>query len=857
MLKKSFTSIQTERPILRPLSLLLTALLAGFPLVANARDTATPLKLAMMLDALPAPMLLAQANVLPAALPLGETGYQTALQMLREGKLQQAADYLLMLRKAHGDDLRILHDYIAVSADAGRYSQALAELPNVDRARAPVYVLEALASSARTSANPGLAVQLYDEVLVRAPERIQSHTAKIYVVSDMGNHASAIAAAELALNREQKSAALWEAYGYALRKSGRETQAIEAYAQMRVLEPNGKTADLARINLLSSLGASHQALRLSEQLPGIVSPADQISLRLDRAAAHIRWADADEDTQTGRYKNTDIALREIDASLSQLKPIDKPNAPLERRALADKLVALANRQRFEEATDLYLQATGAGFVAPAYARMAVAESYLGIKRADVAKPMFEQLIKEAPDNLRYRYGLFYALSDLEQHEAAQTVADYIVKREPRSLNRNIPELERVNPGYMRSRVLAMMSRAYADDLPEANQRADALVELAPFNQDVRVNRGLIYNWRGWPRQADEEFRWLLAVAPENTEAKLGRIAALGNINDWRQSDAQLLALAQQRPDDKQLKTAQRRSTVHQMPEFVLNGEAGESSQAVTASQDRKLDARLYSQPFNDAWRLYARSLHTRDVLADDAQVSRHRAGVGVEYKARDWQIDADVTALNKGLANDTNRAGLSLNLSNEINDLWRFRASAETADETLPSRAAAAGIGAKRAGLGITVRDNEIHIANADAQVHRFSDGNRRSEWSANYTKLIEVDYQKRYSVGVGLSGMRNTINGTPYFNPSRALSTDFTLAGEWLHWREEQKNLWHRITLNAGTYDQEGFDTLPTARINYEIDWTASDVMALRFGVGRAMHPYDGAQDFRNYVNFSFNRRF
>ncbi len=847
----------SRRLSLRPLSALLPAIFAAYSVSVGAGELELSLKLAMLIDGPSAGILMAQAEIPPSNVVLGEAGYQAALQLVREGKLQQAADYLAALRRQHGDDLRVLHDYVAVSSDAGRHGSALAELPNIDRAKAPAYVLEALAASARATKNPALALQLYQDVLARSPDRMQSQLAKIYTLADMGSHALAISAAETAINNEQKNPPLWEAYGYALRKAGREPLALEAYAQMRALDPAGKTANQARVNLLSSLGAAHLAKAAADAQPDSISSTDQLGLRLDRAAAHIRWADADDESRAERYRNTDIALGEIDAVLSQIKPIDTPNAPLERRALSDKLVALSNRQRFEETTDLYTQASGAGYAAPAYVRMSVAEAYQGIKRPDVARSMFEQLISEEPDNLRYRYGLFYALSDLEQHRTAQDVVDEIVRREPRTLNRNTPELERENRGYIRSRVLAMLARAYADDLPDANRRADELVQMVPRNQDVRVNRAYIYNWRGWPRQADDEFRWLLEVAPENTEAKLGRVSALSNINDWHHSDAELSALRQLKPDDRQVKTAQRRSAVHHMSELILNGEAGNSSQSVNASQDRRWETHLYSPPINDMWRLHARSVHTRDTLSNDEHLSRHRAGAGVEFKARDWLINADATRLTKDRADEKNQLGIALNLSNEINDFWRVRANAESADESLPVRAAAAGIRAKRAGLGVTVRDNEIHRANLDVQRHQFSDGNRRNEWSANYTNVFESEYQNRYTLGVGLSGMQNSLTGTPYFNPRRALSADFSLTGEWLHWRDEQKSLWHRVAINAGTYEQDGFDNLPTARINYEIDWTASDVMEIRFALGRAMHPYDGVQDFRNYANFSFNRRF
>ncbi len=861
LIKKMSFSRQADKALPRvsvcPFSLLLPALLIGAPAMASANGSTLPLKLALMLDVVSDHIKLAQATAPASNFVLGEAGYQAALQLVRQGKIQQAADYFAIMRGAHGDDLRVLHDYIAVSAEAGRHALALAELPNIDRAKAPVYVMEALANSARASRQPALAVQLYDDVLARSPERAPSHQGKIYTLSDLGNHPAALASAKHALQQHAKNPLIWEAYGYALRKAGNAPQALEAYAQMRQLDPAGKTATQARINLLASIGAAHEALRLADASAGIMSSADQLNLRLDRAAAHIRWAEADEDTPNGRFRNTDIALQEIDATLSQLKPIDTPNGPLERRALSDKLVALVNRQRFEEATDLYTQAIHTGFVAPAYARMVVAEAFLGIKRPDLARPMFEQLIKEEPSTLKYRYGLFYALSDLEQHREAQRVVDDIAQREPLTLNRRFPEIEKENPGYVRARVLAMLVRAYADDLPEANRRADALVDSVPANQDVRVNRGNIYNWRGWPRRADEEFRWLLAMAPDNTEAKLGHITSLANINDWRQSDADLDEMVRVRPENRQVRSAQRRSAVHHLPEFILNGEAGDGNQAVNASKDRRWEARLYSQPINDVWRLYARSLHTRDVLADESSYSRHRAGVGVEYKARNWLVNTDVTRVTKNPNDAQSGAGIVLNLFNKINDLYSIRANAESADESLPVRAAVAGISAKRVGLGITVRDNEMHRASADIQRHRFTDGNVRDEWGANYAHVFETEYQNRYSLGIGLSGMRNTISGTPYFNPAKALSSDFSLTGEWLHWREEQKSLWHRLSLSVGSYDQDGFDNLASARINYEIDWNASDVMAFRFALGRSMHPYDGVQDFRNYANFSFNRRF
>lgn len=856
---------------MRPLALILPALLAVSYGPHSAADEALPvLKLALLMDegqvvttGYAAALQIAQlAQATPApfnttSMLKGEAGYQAALQLAREGKALQAAQYLAFLRREHPDDLRMLHDYVAVSTDAGRYADALAEVGAIDRNKAPAYVIEALARAARGSGNAALALQLYDDILARSPDRAQAMLAKIYTLADAGQQVAAISAAESALTKQENNAQLWEAYGYALRAAGRPAQALEAYQRMAALDPTGSVADKARVNMLSSLGAAHEAAQIAEGRAGLVEPPQMLQLKLDRAAARIRWSDADEDTKTQRYRNTDLALRDLDDLLQQIKQSNAAGSPLERRVLADKTVALVNRKRYQDAVDLYAGTAERGALLPGYARMAAGDAYLGVKRPDEAKRIFEKLVADEPRNLGYRYGLFYALSDLEQHQQAQAVVDELVRLEPRILNRNIPELARENPGYIRARVLAMMVRAYADDLPEANRRADELVSMVPFNRDVHSNRGYIYYWRGWPRKADEEFRWLLAVAPENLEAKLGRVTALAGVEDWRASDAQLNAIAKDSADDKQVKSALRRSAVHHMRELTIDANGGNDSQAINASRDRNWEARLYSQPLDDVWRVYARSVHARATLPNSADYSRHREGVGVEYKARDWLLDMNVTHLSKVADADASRTGVKLNLFNEINDLYRLRASYENADESLPVRAAAAGINGKRALLGMTVRDNEMHRASADVQRHNFSDGNRRTEWGAAYSNLFSAEYQRRFTLGIGLSGMRNTLQGTPYFNPSRSLSTDFSLTGEWLQWRTEQTSLWHRVGVSAGTFDQEGFANLPTARISYELDWNASDTSEIKLGAGRSMHPYDGVQDFRNYLTFSLNRRF
>jgi biofilm PGA synthesis protein PgaA len=845
----------------------LTYVLASLALPAAASD-GYMLALDMTLQ-LPQPATLAQMeksaapanlaqpacspNNLPAdpSAPSGEAQYQSALQLAREGKAQDAFTRLAILRCQHADDLRIYHDYIALAVDAGRNDVALAEAVKLDKANTPPYVLEAVARAARNSKQPDIAIQFYDAVLTRTPARSESALGKIYTLSDAGRNLQAETAAESALAIDSKNARLWEAYAYVLRSEGRLTQSLEAYHQVRELDPASMTADLGRINMLSALGAPHKAMEIAEARPDLLKREETLRLQGDRAAAHVRWSDADADRAGERFRNVDIGLNRIDALIATIRTNGVPDSPPERREIADKIVALDNRQRYAEAVQLYQALSITGQPVPSYARNAAADAYLGIKQPRQAKALYEQLIVEEPGNLKHRYGLFYALSDLEEHEYAQQVIEEVVRREPPVLDKNIPALARPNPGHVRARTLAMMSPAYSENLPEANRRGDELVAQVPHNMDVRTNRGSIYNWRGWPRYAEEEFRWVLATTPDNTEARLGRVTTLAAMNDWKQSDAILAEIAQDKPDDKQVKNALRRSQVHHLRELAINGEAGNSSQTINSSRDRVWDMRLYSQPIDDTWRVYGRLSQALSALPDDANVNRRRGGIGLEYKARDWLANADVTR-----AVDESRAALALSVAHD-SDRWRWRAGVESSDENLPAKAAAAGIRARNVFAAVTLRESEIERAGVDMRLHDFSDGNRRSEWGASYSRMFSAEYNKRFTAGVALSGMHNSLQGTPYFNPRRAIGAEFSLGGEWLQWRAQESSLWHRVSVSAGAFNQDSYDTLPTARIAYELDWTASDLAEYRLGFGRGMHPYDGVQDFRNFINFGYNRRF
>jgi len=103
----------------------------------------------------------------------------------------------------------------------------------------------------------------------------------------------------------------------------------------------------------------------------------------------------------------------------------------------------------------------------------------------------------------------------------------------------------------------------------------------------------------------------------------------------------------------------------------------------------------------------------------------------------------------------------------------------------------------------------------------------------------------------------RNSLEGAPYFNPRRDFSPSLELAGEWVQSRRYERAFRHRLVADAGTYQQEGFGSGQVLGLRYEQDWQLDMRRAVRYGVGRTLHPYDGAQTSRNYAFFGLDWTF
>ena len=142
----------------------------------------------------------------------------------------------------------------------------------------------------------------------------------------------------------------------------------------------------------------------------------------------VRHGEMDPGDPARRFDGTDAALARIDTLLGGLPSAE---TALRRRLRLDRLVALRNRVRMEEAR-AEGEALRADAPLPPYAEAAYADALLYLRQPDAAGEAYRRILAQTPEDVEARYGLFYALLELENFSAAFAVIDDLVGSEPES-----------------------------------------------------------------------------------------------------------------------------------------------------------------------------------------------------------------------------------------------------------------------------------------------------------------------------------------------------------------------------------------------------------------------------------------
>jgi len=779
--------------------------------------------------------------------------YRNAVEDARSGKTTEALVMLRSLVERFPERQDMIGDYTVVLGWAGDHTGALALLDRINRTRAPSYVIEGLANSACRLQRYDLAGSLYREAMARFPERVEPQIGLARTLADAGKPDDAIALIERLRAKYPRRIDVLEAVAEVATARRDYFGALAAYQAILAQEPAKRGALRGKIQTLAHLGTPQLAIELADRNPGVLAPNERDAIAADRTAHQIRWGAIAADTGRGptRFAELDRALADSEAAGTRALDPAAGLTATERQLALDRVSALRERYRMRDAVALYEAIAARPAAVPGYAKSAAASAYLYLEQPKKARDLYREALATDPNNLESRIGLFYALAESEEHDAALAQIERAVADTPQWIDAWSPVTRRENPAYSRVLSARAMAPLFANRPGEAEQRLHELSDRAPYNMEIRTDYASSMRARGWPKAAEEELRWILAVEPDNSGALGERAGALLEMRDYRNAESALRLAQAAAAEDERVVRAARLWQVHNMRELIVDGTYGESSGGPTGTQDYAIETWLYSSPFDYNYRVFGH-LYNAEAQFDNGTGRRNRVGAGFEYRS---SLITATGELSQGVNDD--KTGVAGSLTFTPNDYWTFHGTVDTSANETPLQASLAGINARRASGEVIWQAHESRSAALSYAYMDFSDSNRRDITQARWTERVIAGPVYKLEITGALYASRNSLADVPYFNPSSDFSPTLEFANEWLQWRRYTRAFRHRLVASIGNYWQEGFGNWPVYGARYEQEWEADDRLTFRYGIGRSLHPYDGVQTARNYGYFYLNWRF
>jgi len=622
--------------------------------------------------------------------------------------------------------------------------------------------------------------------------------------------------------------------------------AVELGRQLERLErqPADRQARHAAWRAATRLGLYEQAAALDAPL----SNDEQRTQEGDRITLLIRYGSIDANTLRGadRFARLDQALAAAARLAGAVFAGSVPDAEALRQ-LVDRLAALAARRRPAEALALYDALRARALPVPVWALPDLADSYLKLRQPDPAIELYRRVLAVSPDDYTANLGLFYALSDAGQPAAAIAHIDAFAARLPERRHRD----GKINGERLNALIASDRGRLYADRLAEAEQRITARRAGMPFNSEARSAAAGLALARGWPRQGEEMLLRVLGADPGNTWT----LADLAEVNlqlqDWPAARRALASAEAIDADSPGVRRARESVGLHDRYEFSTDAGYGKGSDSsgFFGNSDWRVDSFLYSRPLAESWRIFAHHYLSRaDFDGDTTQWSR--GGIGAEWRQPGWRLSGEITGGSNA------KTGFSGTARWQPDDYWTVYAAGESVSNQISLRGVRDGVSAARAELGVDRRWHESRSIGVSAAQTDFSDDNRRSVVNAAWFErwLSAPGWVLDTRLGADASHNRGGQN-VSYFNPTSDRSIWLTATAEQLVWRAY--GFRQKLSLTGGVYAQEGFGQDSTEAIEYGHTWGPRRDFALGYSIGRALRPYDGVREARNFAAFNLLWRF
>lgn len=779
---------------------------------------------------------IADSASVPAASP--KSGHQQAVELARNGDFDEALAMLADLRAETPGDESLLFDETVIFNWAGYDDRALANAELIDIDTAPDYVLETVGKAARNKGRYDDAIRWYGALFRRSPDNLDARLGLAFSHADAGNTDEALRLFTNLPGEGHSRVHLNLAEAYIHERAGRHVDALDRYQRILADDPDNPAALRGMALVLRDLLLPQDALALAEQHPGILDKGEIEQLEADVAAMTIREGSEAHHAVSPQDESTDDALTQIDNLLAD----PAVRTEVRRRLEYDRIVALTDRGRTAEAITDFESLDGSLSAHPIYVLSSAASAYLGERRPAAARTLLEHALERAPDNMELRFQLFWVYSELQQHAEAQALADTLLADIEARARRNPEKAGEGSSAHLRAAILVGLSRAYADQLGDAQQHFESMLSEMPHNTAVRQELAGLYRWRGWTDRSLREYRQVLAVEPDFLTARIGAAHALLDAREYDDVERELASLEARHGSEPAVRRLARRWQLNNLSEARIDARFGKSSGSTFGEDQYDVEARWYSRPFENRYRVL---VLTQDAYAEfpEGNTHRRRAGAGVEYRYGRWQANAALTAARSG-----GNAGISIGADYRYSDHLELAGRFETESMATPLRGYRAGVSSDLASASARYAPDESTSLGVTGSAQELSDGNAvHSLFVYGATRILNRPRYKVFVLADLYTSARDS-DDVAYFSPKHDFSWSGGMRANWMTWRRYDFDFSQTLRLEAGQYNQASFSPGSIWAAEYGISLSIRQRWYANFGIRRQRAHYDGAAEYATF---------
>jgi biofilm PGA synthesis protein PgaA len=782
------------------------------------------------------PVIAAETNSLNTS---ASARRQIALTAAREGNFNGSITDYIELIKDYPDDVGIKADYIVVLTWAKKNQEALDFAKSIDINTAPTYCVNALARAARDSGNYAQALTLYEQVEQRESDNLDPVLGMVLTQIDAGEFE--IASSDLSQLRQKypKNIEVYRALSYLGQQSQQPVIVIDANTHILALDNQDKAAARALIIAAREAGATTQAMMLVEKYPNTVDHNEVDKINNDAAALYIAWGLYGVKDPANRFIDTDKALVKLDeACHCDWNELDL-SLDRNQNLVFDRIVALRNRYRMQEAINQYTQLDRASITPPNYVLSAVGDAYLYKRMPEEALKAYDASIAKDSTNIETKFSKFYTLVELERFDDASKLIDSLSKDVPSYRSRIKNPVIRPNEAKLAIDSKAVYLLAYGDDLAGAEAKFQALNNIGPMNHDVNVAQAEIWRWRGWPEKVELRMSKTIRDYPNEVLPKTILANAHLDLRDWRVAEAETQSLVQDYPENSSVQELNRRLQLHNRRQITVDAYTSQSSGSTLGSRSKGINAVLYSSPIDYNYRAFLSSQYE---YANYPEGIGHALfpGIGLEYTNRDWRLTGAVSQA----VPTNNDITSTLTAEYRVNDYWSLASLLDINSSQMPLRGLRTGTSGDLINVSSVYRWSDLTRASIVAGYMNMDDGNQRELINMAFDRRLITKPHYKLTSHVLVDTSHNKQIDVAYFNPASDLDTKIILDNEWMLWRRYERSFSHRLQLGAGQYWQKDFGTDSTWLISYEQQFKWDDAFEIDYGVERSRHPYDGVSE-------------